>query len=93
MLPESAEYEVKVAEKQAASKSKTKVDLEKDKDFIASETPYYTGRAIAMLAADPKVSVKAGKAFYAGDVADEYGFNDADGNHPHWKRHRKESDT
>ncbi|HXI16466.1 MAG TPA: SDR family oxidoreductase [Chloroflexota bacterium] len=59
----------------------------KDKDFIASETPYYTGRAIAMLAADPKVSVKAGKAFYAGDLADEYSFNDADGNHPHWKRY------
>jgi len=35
-LPESADYEVKVAEKHAASKRKTKVDLEQATEFIAS---------------------------------------------------------
>src|SRR5205085_9833779 len=59
----------------------------KDEHFIASETPHYVGRAVAALAADPKVMDKAGRVLTSGDVADEYGFDDADGTHPHWVRY------
>jgi NAD(P)-dependent dehydrogenase (short-subunit alcohol dehydrogenase family) len=55
-------------------------------DFEFSETPRYVGRAIAALAADPNVRAKAGAAFFAGDLADEYGFTDLDGTRPHFWR-------
>ena len=55
-------------------------------DFGFSESPRYVGRAITALAADPKVRAKAGGAFFAGDLAQEYGFTDVDGSTPHfWK--------
>ena len=58
----------------------------RDPDFAISESPRYVGRAIAALAADPNVKAKAGAAFFAGDLAAEYGFTDADGSQPHfWK--------
>lgn len=60
---------------------------QKDPHFIASETPYYLGRAIAALAADPNVSQKSGKAFSSWGLAEEYGFTDIDGRQPHWGRH------
>jgi len=44
-----------------------------------TETPEYTGRAVAALAADPKVVRKSGKAFRVGELAREYGFTDVDG--------------
>jgi len=57
-----------------------------DPDFAASETPRYVGRAIAALAADPNLRAKAGGAYFAADLADEYGFTDLDGSRPHfWK--------
>src|SRR5580704_4020493 len=57
-----------------------------DPDFAESETPRYVGRAIAALAADPKLSAKAGGAYFAADLAEEYGFTDIDGRQPHfWK--------
>ncbi len=43
-----------------------------------TETPEYVGRAIVMLAADPEVMRKSGRAFRAGELAPEYGFTDAD---------------
>jgi NAD(P)-dependent dehydrogenase (short-subunit alcohol dehydrogenase family) len=69
----------------------------KDPNFIASESPFYVGRAVAALAADPRVAAKSGKVFTSWGLALEYGFTDFDGrqpnldhfmretNHPHWE--------
>ena len=47
--------------------------------FDLSETPEYTGRAIAMMSADKKVARHSGKLLYVGDLAKTYKFKDADG--------------
>ena len=44
-----------------------------------TESPEYVGRAIAMLATDPKVMRKSGRAFRVGELAREYGLTDVDG--------------
>jgi NAD(P)-dependent dehydrogenase (short-subunit alcohol dehydrogenase family) len=62
----------------------------KDPHFIASETPFYVGRAVACLAGDPNVGVRSGKAFMSGVLAEEYGFRDADGSQPNWTRYYAE---
>jgi NAD(P)-dependent dehydrogenase (short-subunit alcohol dehydrogenase family) len=59
----------------------------KDPHFIASETPFYVGRAIAALAADPNVAQKSGGAFSSWGLAEEYGLTDMDGRQPHWGRY------
>jgi NAD(P)-dependent dehydrogenase (short-subunit alcohol dehydrogenase family) len=59
----------------------------KDPHFIASETPRFVGRAVAALAADPRVMEKSGRALSSWDLSDEYGFDDADGSRPHWGRY------
>jgi NAD(P)-dependent dehydrogenase (short-subunit alcohol dehydrogenase family) len=56
----------------------------KDPHFIASETPFYVGRAVAALAADPAVAQKSGQVFSSWNLALEYGFTDMDGRQPHW---------
>ncbi|WP_437737876.1 SDR family oxidoreductase [Sorangium sp. So ce1335] len=56
----------------------------KDPHFIASETPYFVGRAVAALAADPNVAARAGRVFSSWDLARAYGFTDVDGRQPHW---------
>jgi NAD(P)-dependent dehydrogenase (short-subunit alcohol dehydrogenase family) len=56
----------------------------KDPHFIASETPFFVGRAIAALAADPKVGNKSGGAYSSWGLSDEYGFTDINGERPHW---------
>lgn len=58
-----------------------------DPHFIASETPFYVGRAVAVLAADPEVKRKSGRAFSSWGLAEEYGFTDIDGRQPYWGRH------
>jgi NAD(P)-dependent dehydrogenase (short-subunit alcohol dehydrogenase family) len=55
--------------------------------FIASETPYFVGRAVAALAADPNVAAKNGGVYASWTLSDEYGFRDIDGRRPHWGRH------
>ncbi len=52
--------------------------------FISSETPNVVGRAIAALAADPKVLEKSGGVYASWKLADEYGFTDIDGSRPRW---------
>lgn len=59
----------------------------KDPHFIASETPYFVGRAVAALAADPNVMKKSGGVYASWTLSDEYGFKDIDGRQPHWGRH------
>jgi NAD(P)-dependent dehydrogenase (short-subunit alcohol dehydrogenase family) len=44
-----------------------------------TESPRYLGRAVAALAADPKVLAKTGGVHQVGDLAREYGFTDVDG--------------
>lgn len=45
-------------------------------DMSKSESPLFTGRAVAALAADPNVIEKTGKAFAVAELAREYGFED-----------------
>lgn len=57
---------------------------QRDPHFIASETPFYVGRAVAALAADPEVGRKSGGVFSSWSLAAEYGFTDKDGSQPDW---------
>lgn len=63
----------------------------KDPNFIASETPFYVGRAVAALAADPNVAAKNGRVFSSWQLAREYGFKDEDGSQPDWGRYFQET--
>ena len=49
---------------------------------VRGETPRFTGRAVAALAADPEPSRHTGKALAARDLALAYGFRDVDGSLP-----------
>ena len=59
----------------------------KDEHFAFSETPFFVGRAVAALAADPNVMAKSGGIFGSWTLSEEYGFTDVDGARPHWGRH------
>jgi NAD(P)-dependent dehydrogenase (short-subunit alcohol dehydrogenase family) len=54
--------------------------------FAGSESPCFVGRAVAALAADPKVIEKSGGLYSSWGLAEEYGFDDLDGTRPHWWR-------
>ena len=54
-------------------------DWEKVPWLKKSESPEYIGRAVAALAADPRLMSKTGRAFHVGELAREYGFTDIDG--------------
>ena len=57
--------------------------LKKMMRYDLSESVLYVGRAVAALAGDPKVKGKTGRIHYVADLAEEYGFTDADGTrHP-----------
>lgn len=58
--------------------------VKQDPHFVASETPFYVGRAVQALACDPHVAEKSGRALTSWDLALEYGFKDVDGSQPHW---------
>src|SRR5687768_8436872 len=60
--------------------------VKKDPFFAASESPYYVGRAVAALAADPRVNLKAGALLSSWTLAEEYGFTDIDGQQPNVTR-------
>ena len=48
-------------------------------ELAGTESPRYVGRAVAALAADPRVMDRTGQVLRAGDLAAEYGFTDVDG--------------
>jgi hypothetical protein len=50
--------------------------------FGISETPRFTGRAVAALAADPDVARWNQHSLSSGQLAREYGFTDLDGSAP-----------
>ncbi|HEX4950264.1 MAG TPA: SDR family NAD(P)-dependent oxidoreductase [Blastocatellia bacterium] len=51
-------------------------------DLSNSESPQFIGRAVAALAADPRVIAKTGNVLIAAGIAQEYGFTDIDGKPP-----------
>jgi NAD(P)-dependent dehydrogenase (short-subunit alcohol dehydrogenase family) len=55
--------------------------------FAGSETPCFVGRAIAALAADPRVMRKSGSIQSSWALSEEYGFTDVNGERPHWGRY------
>jgi NAD(P)-dependent dehydrogenase (short-subunit alcohol dehydrogenase family) len=52
--------------------------------LAGSETPFFVGRAVAALAADPKALDKSGGLYSSWGLSEEYGFTDVDGSRPHW---------
>ena len=54
----------------------------RDPNFAHSESPLFVGRAVAALAADPRVMEKSGGLYSSWGLAKEYGFTDADGSRP-----------
>ena len=53
-----------------------------DPNFLESESPLFVGRAIAALAADPKVQSRTGMLFGSWELARDYGVTDYDGRRP-----------
>jgi NAD(P)-dependent dehydrogenase (short-subunit alcohol dehydrogenase family) len=58
----------------------------KDKNFLTSESPLFIGRAVAALAADPKILNRTGQLFSSWELSREYKFTDVDGTRPDWGR-------
>jgi hypothetical protein len=61
--------------------------VKKDRHFAESETPWFVGRGVAALAADPNVASKSGRVIASWTLAKEYLFCDQDGTRPDWGRH------
>ena len=59
-----------------------------DPNFLQSESPLFVGRAVAALAADPKVQERTGMLFSSWELARDYRFADYDGRRPDWGRHK-----
>jgi NAD(P)-dependent dehydrogenase (short-subunit alcohol dehydrogenase family) len=55
--------------------------------LAGSETPFFVGRAVAALAADPEVLGKSGGLYSSWGLSEEYGFTDVDGARPYWWRY------
>ncbi len=51
-------------------------------DLSNSESPEFTGRAVAALAADPELLALSGRVLVTAELAREYGFSDVDGRQP-----------
>jgi NAD(P)-dependent dehydrogenase (short-subunit alcohol dehydrogenase family) len=65
----------------------------KDSNFLQSESPLFVGRAIAALAADPKVQDRTGMLFGSWELGRDYSVTDYDGRRPDWGRHRIDFST
>lgn len=51
-------------------------------DLTNGESPTFSGRAVAALAADPELLAKTGQPLIVAELAREYGFTDVDGSQP-----------
>jgi NAD(P)-dependent dehydrogenase (short-subunit alcohol dehydrogenase family) len=60
----------------------------KDPNFLVSESPLFVGRAIAALAADPKVQARTGMLYGSWELGRDYRLSDYDGRRPDWGRHK-----
>ncbi|GAA3726464.1 NAD(P)-dependent dehydrogenase (short-subunit alcohol dehydrogenase family) [Spinactinospora alkalitolerans] len=58
--------------------------------FCISESPAYVGRAVAALAADPRVARWSGQTLSSGHLAGVYDFTDTDGTRPDFWRYAPE---
>lgn len=56
--------------------------LGREPHFAISESPAFTGRAVASLAGDPQVARWNGQSLSSGQLARTYGFTDVDGSRP-----------
>ncbi len=56
--------------------------IDRQPHFVITETPRFTGRAVAHLAADSQVSRWNGRSLSSGQLAKEYNFTDLDGSRP-----------
>jgi NAD(P)-dependent dehydrogenase (short-subunit alcohol dehydrogenase family) len=65
----------------------------KDSNFLQSESPLFVGRAIAALAADPRVQARTGMLFGSWELGRDYGLSDYDGRRPDWGRHKIDFST
>lgn len=65
----------------------------KDSNFLQSESPLFVGRAIAALAADPKIRDRTGMLFGSWELGRDYGVTDYDGRRPDWGRHKIDFST
>src|SRR5687768_10962534 len=63
----------------------------KDPNFLESESPLFLGRAVAALAKDRQVLSRSGELTSSWELAQEYGFADADGRRPDSGRHFTET--
>jgi NAD(P)-dependent dehydrogenase (short-subunit alcohol dehydrogenase family) len=59
-----------------------------DSNFLQSESPLFVGRAIAAIAADPKLQARTGMLFGSWELGRDYGLSDYDGRRPDWGRHK-----
>ncbi len=59
--------------------------------LAGSESPFFVGRAVAALAADPNVLDKSGGLYSSWGLAEEYGFTDVNGERPNWWRYFSEN--
>lgn len=59
----------------------------KDPTFLESESPLFIGRAVAALAADPKVLKRTGNLTSSYELGREYGLTDYDGRRPDIGQH------
>jgi NAD(P)-dependent dehydrogenase (short-subunit alcohol dehydrogenase family) len=65
----------------------------KDSNFLQSESPFFVGRTIAALAADPKLHERTGMLFGSWELGRDYGISDYDGRRPDWGRHKIDFST
>jgi NAD(P)-dependent dehydrogenase (short-subunit alcohol dehydrogenase family) len=56
--------------------------LPREKILELTETPVFSGRAVAALATDPNVKLKSGRVLSVVGLANEFGFTDVDGTVP-----------
>jgi NAD(P)-dependent dehydrogenase (short-subunit alcohol dehydrogenase family) len=59
----------------------------RDRNFLESESPLFVGRAIAALAADPKILERSGDVLSSWELSRDYAFTDYDGRRPDWGVH------
>jgi NAD(P)-dependent dehydrogenase (short-subunit alcohol dehydrogenase family) len=59
-------------------------------DLSISDTPEFTGRAIAHLASDPDIISRTGLVFPVVELAHDYNFSDIDGNRPYIDEYTRE---
>ncbi len=61
--------------------------IEKDPNFIASETPFFVGRCIARLCAEKDLERFNGKATSSWSIANTFDIKDINGTKPDWGKH------